>query len=124
MAADSPGPPCFVRERGQKRRRIQRKHTTILVSGLLGLSCHRWAHRVRHLPGEEVAVVARAVQRHCPYDGLRPLADPDRLTVEVYVDYECPGCKTFQSTAFATLTSMVAKNQITLVYHRSRCSMS
>ena len=116
MAADSPARRAR-REAWEQERRIQRKHTAILVSGLLavllvigGLIAFG-VYEVKKSPSLPVpaSVTART-------DGL-VAGGSGPVTVEVYVDYECPGCKTFQSTAFATLTSMVAKNQITLVYH-------
>lgn len=114
--ADSPARRAR-REAWERERRIQRKHTSILLSGLLaillvigGLIAFG-VYEVRKAP--PLAVPASVTART---DGL-VAGGTGPVTVEVYVDYECPGCKTFQSTAFATLTSMVAKNQITLVYH-------
>jgi protein-disulfide isomerase len=116
MAADSPARRAR-REAWEQERRIQRKHTAILVSGLLavflviGGLIGFGIYQVKKSPSLPVpaSVTART-------DGL-VAGGSGPVTVEVYVDYECPGCKSFQSNAFATLTSMVATNQITLVYH-------
>jgi protein-disulfide isomerase len=116
MAADSPARRAR-REAWEQDRRIQRKHTAILLCGLLvvllvvgGLIAFG-IYQVKKAPSSPVpaSVTTRT-------DGL-VAGGSGPVTVEVYIDYECPGCKTFQSTTFATLTSMIAKNQITLVYH-------
>jgi protein-disulfide isomerase len=39
------------------------------------------------------------------------------VRVDVYVDYLCPDCKTFETSVAGTLDKMVAANAITLVYH-------
>jgi Thioredoxin len=116
MAADSPARRAR-REAWEQDRRTQRKHTTVLVAGLLvvflvvaGLIAFG-IYQVKKSP--TLAVPATVSTRT---DGL-VAGGSGSVLVDVYTDYECAGCKTFQSTAFATLTSMVAKNQITLVYH-------
>ncbi len=116
MAADSPARRAR-REAWEQDRRIQRKHTAILVCGLLavflviGGLITFGVYQVKKAPPLPVPAT---VSTHT--DGL-VAGGAGPVTVDVYADYECRGCKTFQSTAFATLTSMVAKNQITLVYH-------
>jgi protein-disulfide isomerase len=40
-----------------------------------------------------------------------------KVRVDMYVDYQCPICKGFESQAEIPLDQMIAKNQITLVYH-------
>ena len=116
MAADSPARRAR-REAWEQDRRIQRKHTAILVSGLLvvllvvgGLIAFG-IYQVKKTPA--LPVPASVTTRT---DGL-VAGGSGPVMVEVYIDYECPGCKTFQSTTFATFNSMIAKNQITLVYH-------
>lgn len=116
MAADSPARRAR-REAWEQERRIQRKHTAILVAGLLvillviGGLIGFGIYEVKKSPS--LPVPASVTVRT---DGL-VAGGSGPVMVEVYVDYECPGCRTFQSTTFATLTSMIAKNQITLVYH-------
>ena len=116
MAADTPARRAR-REAWEQDRRTQRKHTAILASGLLvvflvvgGLIAFG-IYQVKKTPALPVPA---SVTTHT--DGL-VAGGSGPVMVEVYIDYECPGCKTFQSTTFATLTSMIAKNQITLVYH-------
>ena len=116
LAADSPARRAR-REAWEQDRRTQRKHTGILVAGLLviflvigGLIAFG-IYQVRKSPA--LAVPTTVSTRT---DGL-VAGGSGLVMVDVYTDYECAGCKTFQSTAFATLTSMIAKNQITLVYH-------
>lgn len=116
MAADSPARRAR-REAWERERQIQRKHTAILLSGLLavllviGGLIGFGVYEVKKAPAMPVpaSVTART-------DGL-VAGGSGPVTVEVYIDYECPGCRSFQSAASATLTSMIAKNQITLVYH-------
>ncbi len=39
------------------------------------------------------------------------------VKVDMYVDYECAACKTFETSAAPLLTNAVAANKITLIYH-------
>src|SRR5262249_49483306 len=39
------------------------------------------------------------------------------VKVEMYIDYQCPVCKHFEVEAETTLDQMIAKNQITVIYH-------
>jgi protein-disulfide isomerase len=116
VAADSPARRAR-REAWERDRRTQRKHTAILVSGLLavflviGGLITFGVYEVKKSPSLPVPAGVSTRTDGLVAGGSGP------VTVEVYADYECPGCKTFQSTTFATLTSMIAKNQITLVYH-------
>jgi protein-disulfide isomerase len=116
MAADSPARRAR-REAWEQDRRTQRKHTAILISGLLvvflvvGGLITFGVYQVKKSPSLSIPATVSARTDGLVAGGAGP------VTVDVYTDYQCPGCKIFQSTAFATLTSMVAKNQITLVYH-------
>jgi protein-disulfide isomerase len=105
------------REAWEADRRIRRRHTMILVSGLFGLllivagAIGFGIYQTKKTPPP--AVPSNLSTR---LDGI-VAGGSGAVTVEVYADYECAGCKSFQSTAFEPLTSMMAKNQITLVYH-------
>lgn len=44
-------------------------------------------------------------------------AGSGKIKVEVYVDFHCPTCKVFEQSASATLDDLVARNEITLIYH-------
>jgi protein-disulfide isomerase len=115
-AADSPARRAR-RLVWEHERQVRRKHTTILIYGLLavvvviGGLIALGVYEVRKSPSLSIpsSVSTRA-------DGL-VAGGSGPVAVDVYVDYECAGCRTFQSTAFATLTTMLAQNQITLIYH-------
>jgi protein-disulfide isomerase len=116
MAADSPERRAR-REAWEQDRRTQRKHTTILLSALLvlvlivGGLIALGIYQVKKSPAQSIPASVSTRTDGLVAGGSGP------VMVDVYTDYECAGCKTFQSTAFASLTALMAKNQITLVYH-------
>ncbi|HEY7173350.1 MAG TPA: thioredoxin domain-containing protein [Micromonosporaceae bacterium] len=105
------------REAWNRDLRLKRKHNTILISSLLGL-----AAIIAVLIGfgiyESKQKPAVALPAHLSRndEGLA-VGGSGPVVVDVYVDYQCTGCRAFQDATAATLQDMMASNEIRLVYH-------
>jgi protein-disulfide isomerase len=116
LASDSPARRAR-RQEWERDRRLRRKHTTILLSVLLGCLLiiagviTFGVYQVRKTPA--LAVPTNSAARH---DGLN-VGGSGPVTIDVYVDYQCTGCRTFEDADSAALDQMVATNQVALVYH-------
>jgi len=83
-----------------------------LIVAMSGANLLRTAHAQS---GEDDVLSREGVWRD---PEVPALGNPDGdVTVVEYFDYQCPICKHFEVEAGAALDQMVAKNQITLVYH-------
>lgn len=78
----------------------------LVIAGFVAFAVHR------STTSSSYATPAHAVQDN---SGI-PIAS-GKVQVDAWVDFLCPICKQFETSAQTQLDSMVAANQITLVYH-------
>lgn len=103
----------FVREQMARERRRRRtiviSIATALVLVIAGLAA--WAIYSSRTPSS-YATPAHAVQDN---SGI-PISS-GKVEVDAWVDFTCPICKNFETSAQSTIDSLVSSNKITMVYH-------
>jgi protein-disulfide isomerase len=103
----------FVRARLAQERRRRRTIVTsvvaVLVLVIAGLAA--WAIYRSRTPGS-YATPAHAVQDN---SGI-PISS-GKVQVDAWVDFLCPICRNFETSAQSTIDSLVSSNKITMVYH-------
>jgi protein-disulfide isomerase len=105
------------REAWEQDRKVRRKHNRILIWSLLGLAViiagliTFGIHEVRKPPAFAMPRDVTARGDGLVVGGLGP------VTVDVYADYQCTGCRAFQAATVSTLERLMSQNEITLIYH-------
>jgi protein-disulfide isomerase len=100
-----------------KERRIRRNRwitvgavVLLVVAGLVGFTVYQ-THKK-----STVATPTAATSVGAPNSGL-VAGGSGPVTVEAYLDFQCPHCKDFESTVSPTLNQLIAANKIRLVWH-------
>jgi protein-disulfide isomerase len=106
-----------VRDQLAKERRARRnKWITIgavvllVVAGLIGFTIYQTNK------SSSVATPTAATNDGAANTGLLA-GGSGPVTVEVYMDFQCPHCQEFESTVTPTLNQLIAANKIRLVWH-------
>jgi protein-disulfide isomerase len=105
----------FMREQQARERARNRRIVVSIVAAavLLAAALIGWGVYVNQHPSRYTAPTAASQQ--LGNDGLPIGSGP--VTVDVYLDFQCPICKEFETSAGDTLNQLVADNKIKLVYH-------
>ncbi len=81
--------------------------TILLVAGLIGFGIYETQKPKKYL-----------TPAHATSDSAGIIAGgTGKVRVDLFFDYQCPVCKAFEASASTVIDQMVAKDQITLVYH-------
>jgi protein-disulfide isomerase len=106
-----------VRDQLDRERRVRRNRwitvgavALLVVAGLIGFTVYE-THK-----GTSVAAPGAATNDGGANSGLLA-AGGGPVTVEVYLDFQCPHCKDFESTVTPTLNQLIAADRIRLVWH-------
>jgi protein-disulfide isomerase len=107
-------------QQAEQRKREQRKRVATMVTvgvvalGAVGLGW--WLSARGGTPEAASGALAPVVKQA---DGTVVMAKPgvDKPVVDVYEDFQCPGCRQFEETSGPTLKNMAAAGQVKVVYH-------
>jgi protein-disulfide isomerase len=107
----------IVREQLARERRVRRNRwitigavVVLVIAGLVGFAVYQSQKKTTY------AIPSATTNDGSPNTGLLVGGDGP-VTVEVYLDFQCPVCKNFETTVTPTLNQLIDSHKIRLVWH-------
>ncbi|WP_424534583.1 DsbA family protein [Sphaerisporangium viridialbum] len=102
-------------ERKQQQRRRLATVVTVVVVALAVIGGAFWyvqSGKSETLSGQLAPITLQS-------DGSRVMAKPgvEKPVLDIYEDFQCPACQSFEQTSSATVKNMAAAGQVKVVYH-------